>query len=242
LEPAPVSGNHFQLASIAARADNARAMADELPVAARDGRFLDEVAATKSRYGDVVAEPSLFRFRTRHLLLLIAAASLLLAGLVTLDGVPAIAFLLAALVIAFHVFGNALGSKLRLQADRAGFSIKTDENENLRRTRDGACGSIPPEPTCHCMPQPWFGRIDDAVPWIPRLTAVAVFCGGCLGAVFLTLTVGGRTSAAGLAVGAVSFAAISGWLAFLGGNLYANVRRGLREALDDPRQDGAAAK
>jgi hypothetical protein len=74
------------------------------------------------------------------------------------------------------------------------------------------------------------------------LTAVAVVFGGFLGAVFLMLTVGDRTSAAGLAVGAMSFAAISGWLAFLGGNLYANVRRGLREALNDPRHDGAAAK
>jgi hypothetical protein len=75
------------------------------------------------------------------------------------------------------------------------------------------------------------------VPWIPRVTAAAVFFGGCLGAVFLSLTVGDRTSAAGLAVGAASLGAISGWFAFLGGHFYANVRRGLREALDAQRDD-----
>jgi hypothetical protein len=69
-----------------------------------------------------------------------------------------------------------------------------------------------------------------------------VFFGGCLGAVFLSLTVGDRTSAAGLAVGAVSLAAISGWFAFLGGNFYANVRRGLKDALDEQRQDEASVK
>jgi hypothetical protein len=51
------------------------------------------------------------------------------------------------------------------------------------------------------------------------------------------MTVGHRTSAAGLAVGAISLAAISGWFAFLGGHFYANVRRGLREALDAQREE-----
>ncbi|HEY3393615.1 MAG TPA: hypothetical protein VGK58_12965 [Lacipirellulaceae bacterium] len=85
------------------------------------------------------------------------------------------------------------------------------------------------------MPAPWYVQGGNAVPWIPRLIAAAVFFGGCLGAIFFTITVGDQTSAAGLAVGAVSLAAISGWFAFLGGHFYATVRRGLREALDDER-------
>jgi hypothetical protein len=181
--------------------------------------------------------PPLFRFRLRHLFLFVAAVSFLLAGLVTFQGIPAIAFLLAALVVAFHVFGNALGSKLRLHADRAASSPQTEQVPC--NSRSGLCGNPPSPTTRQVIPPPWYGRGDGAVPWIPRLTVAAVIFGGCLGAVFLTLTVGDRTSAAGLAVGAVSLAAISGWFAFLGGNFYANVRRGLREALEDERKDQA---
>jgi hypothetical protein len=92
------------------------------------------------------------------------------------------------------------------------------------------------------MPAPWYGREGNSVPWIPRLIATAVFFGGCLGAGVLTLTVAHRTSPAGLVLGSVSFAAISGWFAFLMGNFYATFRRGLREALDNERKDQAAPK
>ena len=216
-------------------------MADQLPAAARDRNLVeDNVRALSPGFGGVGTESSLFRFRLRHMLLFVAAVSLLLAGLVTFQGIPAIAFLLAALVVAFHVFGNALGSKLRLQADRAGSS--PDTHRALSGSPCSTANNPLAPPERQVNPPPWYGRGGDPIPWIPRLTTTAVFFGGCLGAVFLTLTVGDRTSAAGLAVGAVSLAAISGWFAFLGGSFYANVRRGLREALDEQRQDEAAAK
>jgi hypothetical protein len=206
-------------------------MAEYLPAAARDSNFAEnEVAATSPNCGNFVSESPLFRFRLRHLLFFVAAVSFLLAGLVTFQGIPAIAFLLAALVVAFHVFGNALGSKLRSQADRSGLS-----DQVLRSSRSSASGNPPSLATGKVMPPPWYGQGGNAVPWIPRLIATAVFFGGCLGAIFLTITVGDHTSAAGLAVGAVSLAAISGWFAFLGGHFYATVRRGLREALEDER-------
>jgi hypothetical protein len=212
-------------------------MAELLPDAVRDGIFSDDVAPTSPDGVKLLADSPLFRFRLRHLLYFVAAVSLLLAGLVTFDGIPAIAFLLGALVVAFHVFGNVLGSRLRSQADRA--VAFADSDQRL----PGSSPANPPQaPIPQVMTPPWYGRAGDAVPWIPRLTAIAVFLGGSLGAFLLTLTVGDRTSAAGLAVGAVSLAAITGWLAFLGGNFYANLRRGLREALDEPTRDGAAAK
>jgi hypothetical protein len=216
-------------------------MADQMPAAARDSNFVNnEIAGATPNLVPHVDEPPLFRFRLRHLMVFVTAVSLLLAGLVTFQGIPAIAVFLAALVVAFHVFGNALGRKLRLQADRAAASTRTDQL--ARSSRSNTSIYTPLTPTCQTGPPPWYGRGGDAVPWIPRLVASAVFFGGCLGAIFLTLTVGDRTSAAGLAVGAVSLAAISGWFAFLGGNLYANVRRGLREALEDQRRDEAATK
>jgi hypothetical protein len=205
-------------------------MAEYLPAAARDSNSVDEGIAAISPNCGLASKSPLFRFRLRHLLFFVTAVSFLLAGLVTFQGIPAIAFLLAALVVAFHVFGNALGSKLRSQADRSGLP-----DQGLRSSRSSASGNPPSLATRQVMPPPWYGQGGNAVPWIPRLIATAVFFGGCVGAIFLTITVGHHTSAAGLAVGAVSLAAISGWFAFLGGHFYATVRRGLREALEDER-------
>lgn len=216
------------------------AMADDAPADGQWYLVAEAAALPPPTAVEPCRESPLFRFRLRHLLFFVAVVSFLLAGLVTFQGIPAIAFLLAALVVAFHVFGNALGSKLRFHADRS--ASLPDMDQVPCRSPTSRFSNPPPPTTRQVMPPPWYGRGEGAVPWIPRLTVAAVFFGGCLGAVFLTLTVGDRTSAAGLAVGAVSLAAISGWFAFLGGNFYANVRRGLREALDEQRRDDAAAK
>ena len=202
-------------------------MADKPPAAVRGLDVTEIVEVGRSTPSEATPESPLFRFRLRHLLLFVAAVSLLLAGLVTLHGIPAIAFLLAALVVTFHVFSTALGSRLRSRTDRQ------QSGEFARPRRPLARQNIP---------LPWYGCDGDSVPWIPRLVATAVFFGGCLGAGFLSLTVGHQTSAAGLVLGSMSFAAISGWFAFLVGNFYATFRRGLREALDNERKDQAAAK
>jgi hypothetical protein len=173
------------------------------------------------------------------LLIFVTAVSILLAGLVTLPGMPALALLLAALVLGFHVLGNVLGTKLRSRADR------DHSGPYAIRALDGwrnVSGAQPQPPPREVTARPWYGRGGDPLPWIPRITATAVFVGGCLGAVFLTLTVGHRTSAAGLAVGALSLAAICGWLAFLAMHFYVNVRRGFREALDGERKDQATTR
>jgi membrane protein implicated in regulation of membrane protease activity len=183
---------------------------------------------------------SLFRFRLRHLLLFVAAVSTLMAGLVTFRGIPAVGFLLAALVVAFHVFGTALGSRLRSNADRARARANSSQAETAGR--GGKCDHRSVTPETEIVQPPWYARGGVPLPWISRLTAIAVCLGGCLGAVLLTLTVGHRTSAAGLVLGAMSLATLSGWFAFLGGNFYANVRRGLREALDDQRHGEAVTE
>jgi hypothetical protein len=217
----------LQLALFESGVDNARAMADKPPATAPGvdspaGR--DVGRATPS---ELPLESPLFRFRLRHLLVFVTAVSLLLAGLVTLHGVPALAFLLAALVVTFHVFSTALGSRLRSHAD----------------LEQAECFGSPRLPLAGPgVSTPWYGREGKSVPWIPRLIASAIFFGGCLGAGLLTLTVGHRSSPAGLALGSMSLAAISGWFAFLIGNFYATFRRGLREALDNERKDQATAK
>jgi hypothetical protein len=204
-----------------------RAMADKPPAAAPGYNVAAGFDVSRSAQTENPLESPLFRFRLRHLLLFVTGISLLLAGLVTLQGIPALAFLLAALVITFHVFSTALGSRLRSHADH-------EQSREFARPRQPLA-----RPS---MPPPWYGCEGNVVPWIPRLIATAVLFGGCLGAGLLSLTVGHRTSAAGLALGAVSVAAISGWIAFLLGNFCATFRRGLREALDNERNDQAVTK
>jgi hypothetical protein len=202
-------------------------MADKPPATARGFDDTAGFEVGRSPPFEAAPESPLFRFRLLHLLLFVTAVSLLLAGLVTLHGIPALAFLLAALVVTFHVFSTALGSRLRSHTDRE------QAHEYERPRQPLARPSMAP---------PWYGCEGNAVPWIPRLIATAILFGGCLGAGLLSLTVGHRTSAAGVAVGSMSFAAISGWIAFLLGNFYVTFRRGLREALDNERKDQAAAK
>lgn len=176
-----------------------------------------------------------FHFGLRHLLFFVAAVSTVLAGLVSLHGIPALALLLAALVVAFHVLGTALGSQLRLHANRTQ-ATNSDPITSAASIAKAPDRSAPREPLLPIR-SPFYGRSGGSFAWLPRLVATAVFFGGCLGAIFLTATIGQRTSLAGLVIGAFSIAVLSGWFAFLGGNFYAIVRGGLREAIAEQQQD-----
>jgi hypothetical protein len=169
----------------------------------------------------------LFRFGLRQVFLFVAAVSFLLAALVSLNGFPVLALLLAALVVAFHVFGTALGSRLRDEANRF-------------QACDAGSSMPAQPPILKPLPLPWYGRSNASFAWLPRLVAAAVFFGGALGAVLLTVTIGHRISSAGLVVGTISLAALSGWFAFLAGSFIAIVRGGLSEAVAE--QDSGQAR
>jgi hypothetical protein len=169
----------------------------------------------------------LLRFGLRQLLFFVAGLSALLAALVSVRGAPALALLLASMVVAFHVFGTALGSRLRRHANRG----QALEAASTERRSAGAAASDGPaqQPVLEPPSLPWYGRSGASFAWLPRLVAASVFFGGCLGAVSLTVATGHRTSPAGLVVAAVSLAALSGWFAFLGGSFVGIVRGGLNE-------------
>jgi hypothetical protein len=184
------------------------------------------------------ADLPLFRFGLRHLFLLMAGVSAVLACLVSLQGITAVAFLLAALVVTFHVLGTALGSQLRRHANRADAASPAQAKRDGR----GPLGSTPHAPQAISLP--WYGRSGSSLAWLPRVVAASMFFGGCLGALILTATLGQRTSLAGLLVGAFSLAVVSGWFAFLAGSFIAIVRGGLRDAVADTNRDerpGSAA-
>jgi vacuolar-type H+-ATPase subunit I/STV1 len=170
----------------------------------------------------------LLRFRLRHMLWFVAAASALLTVLVSLHGIAALAVMLAVLVISFHLLSTALGSQLRLHANRgrnceiAGFEAAARGYDR----RNDPSASFDRE----SAQSPWYARNGTALAGLPSLIAAAVLVGGVSGAIFLTAAIGHRTSFAGLVVGALSLAALSGLFAFLAGSLFGVVRGGFSEA------------
>jgi hypothetical protein len=75
------------------------------------------------------------------------------------------------------------------------------------------------------------------LPWLPRIIVAGVILGGILGASLLGLTIGHRTTLAGVAVGGISSAVLGGWFAFVGGSFYGIFRHGLRDAIAEQRKD-----
>lgn len=177
--------------------------------------------------GSVAEDLPLFRFGLRQLLFLVTVASLLLTGIVSSHGVTALALVLATLVVVLHLFSTALGTQLRWHANRA-----LAHDANPHEAIDFARRS-PPRPLSR---SPWHGRGSTPLPWLRRLVVAMSLAGGALGALLLTASIGHRTSLAGIVVGSVSIAVVTGWFAFLGCSFYCVFRHGLRDAMaDDPR-------
>ncbi|MCI0333241.1 MAG: hypothetical protein L0228_08470 [Planctomycetes bacterium] len=173
----------------------------------------------------------------RQLLAFVAFVSLLLAAVVSTQGMTALALLLATLVVVLHVFGTALGTQLRSHADHS------LENDAPRQSAGGPTGPpIPHMRLSHEVPRPqprspWHERRSTPLPWLPRLIVAAFVLGGAFGVVVLSVTIGHRTSPAGIVVGAFSLAVLAGWFAFVGYSFYGVFRHGLRDAMADERRD-----
>jgi hypothetical protein len=84
---------------------------------------------------------------------------------------------------------------------------------------------------------PWHSRGTTVLPWLRRLVVTAIVLGGVVGAGYLALTIGYRTSPAGVLVGGVSVAVLCGWMAFIFGSFFGVFRHGFREAVAERRKD-----
>jgi hypothetical protein len=229
----------MQLASLASGADNARAMVN-LPLEAVHGPLCSIPVGENQRQNSAqpVIQP-LFRFGLKQLFWFVGVCSFLLAGIVLSDGLTTLALSLAALVVLAHVFGTALGSRLRAQSDRE----HTWRSLNEAAESDGLASlGAPRLPTLNHSRSPWHGRRTTALPWLPRLIIAGVLSGGVGGGILLAMIIGHRTSMAGICVGAISLAVLGGWFSFLGGSFYGIFRHGLREALADQRRDETSVK
>ena len=144
--------------------------------------------------------------------------------------------LLGVIVVVMHVFATALASRLRERADREQrfeaadrLPIDSIASTSERLERLAAVKNGPRSP--------WHDRGATVLPWLRRTVIAAIACGGVIGAVYLAITIGYRTSPAGVIVGGLSVAVLCGWFAFLLGSFYGVFRHGFREALAEQQKD-----
>jgi hypothetical protein len=172
-----------------------------------------------------------FRFGLRQLLAFVTITCLLMTAMVLSGGLIALALVLATLVVVFHVFSTALGTQLRSHADHLRIHNSSQQGADQRAQSAGPRINATPQPR-----SPWHERRSTPLPWLPRLVAAAALLSGVLGAILLNVTIGHRTSLAGIAVGSSSLAVVGGWFAFVGYSFYGVFRHGLRDAMAEDQR------
>jgi hypothetical protein len=222
----------MKLARRAKRADNARAMATVNFTAGIDRVSAKPAADLSGAISD--ERLPLFRFGLRQLFVFVAGISALFTVLGAIQGLPALVILLAIVIVAAHVFATALGGRLRAKADREQVfeSLERLPVEAIATTSErlARVALVRSQPR-----SPWHARGATSLPWLRRLVIAAIALGGMAGAAYLAVTIGYRTSPAGVIVGSVSVAVLCGWFAFLCGSFYGVFRHGFREAVANER-------
>jgi hypothetical protein len=179
------------------------------------------------------------RFGLRQLFWWVTGICVLLAGLVALPwGMGLAAVLLAISVVALHVLSTAIGTRLREHAnDVRTWEAGQTDGERAELVGVGALSAARRQ----LEPQersPLHGHDQPLRRMRVCLTAGAVL-GGLLGVLVLSLTIGNRTTLAGILVGAASMAVVGGWLAFVGASAWSIFRQGWRDAVKERPRDGS---
>lgn len=179
------------------------------------------------------------RFGLKQLLWTVTGLSLLLAAMATSPhGQAALLLLIAVLVIAAHVSGTAIATRLRRHANetrRWEAEHPAEATSNLEAAEHSCNLDVAPVlPT-----SPWYRRGSTSMGWLPKVVIAGAMVGAFGGIVLLTTDsiIGVHASIAGIVVGAFSAAVLGGWIAFIGGSFYAIFRHGLREAMAQQRCD-----
>lgn len=182
-------------------------------------------------------EPQLpvLRFGLRHLFWSVTGLCVLLGAMVAVPfGLSPVALLLAVSVVVLHVLSTAIGHRLGAHAnERRAWEAKLD-------SAGGRPPGVSPAPVA-AEPQrrsPLHGREQPLRQMRVCLTVGAV-TGGLLGVVALSVTIGDRTTLAGILVGAASMAVVGGWVAFVAASGWSIFREGWRDAVAEHGRDKA---
>jgi hypothetical protein len=204
----------------------------------RQNRATDRMSTDINTSSDAIRPASaslnsdlpLFRFRLRQLLAFVTLICLLMAAMVTWNGLTALVLLLATLVVSLHLFSTALGTQLRWHANRT--RSQHSATHACETTADRTPASFGPRSR-----SPWHERRSTPLPWLLRWITGASLIGAILGALLLGGTIGHHSSWAGIAVGSFSLGVVAGWFAFVGYSFYGVFRHGLRDAMAEDRRD-----
>jgi hypothetical protein len=168
------------------------------------------------------------RFGLRQLFVFVSLATLLIAAMATLGGVwPWVIGSLAALVAA-HVFGTFLGTRLRdTSAEVTQWKARPgspDRDEPVALPQPVSVADLNLPATTSLASYEKIGR------WRNWLVAAGTVLGFATGGVGIHRALGEDVTWPGLALGAVSCGVIGAWAALLGVNFYTIARHVIREA------------
>lgn len=173
-------------------------------------------------------EPHLLKFQLRQMFLGITLLSLLCALIAKTEGPWPWVIVISALMVAAHVLGNLIGTRLRDTSDEVIRWRSSDprygpDNPNMTpQPCDFANLSLPAETNLAN-----FGRMVRGMKWF---LLAGLLVGLVLGGTVLALTIGHRIGWAGWAVGTISGAVLGTWLAFLAVSFTTIARDALRQA------------
>ena len=173
-------------------------------------------------------EPQLLRFRLRQMFFMVTLASVLCGLLVATEGPWPMMIGVAALLVAAHVLGNLVGTRLRdtsheviawralqpgLDPDRP---VATGEPIELAKL------NLPPG-----SPLAGHDRIARWTAWFVAGGLAIGLVAGCTG---IALTIGPRIEWAGWVVGTISCGVLGAWAAFLASTFSSIARHAWRHA------------
>jgi hypothetical protein len=194
----------------------------------------DAAEDSQTRLANAKREPNLMRFGLRHLFLLVSGAAILAAALTQLEGFGPLVLGCIVLLIAAHVFGTFLGTRLR------------DTSAEVQRWKARPGSRDPDYPVAPRQPvrvaelqlsQPslaGFERIGLRRHWHVAAGAAAGFF---LGLFALNAAAGEDVTWPGLTLGAVSCGVIGSWVSLLSTNFYAIAKHTLRQASEELARD-----
>jgi hypothetical protein len=172
-------------------------------------------------------EPHLLKFRLRQLFLWVTVLSVLFALIAATDGPWPWVIVIVALMVAAHVFGNLIGTRLRDTSQE----VVRWRNSDPRQTADHP--QMTPQPCdISALPMPPetnlrnFGRMIRGMRWF---LLAGLLVGLAFGGAVLWLTIGQRIGWAGWIVGTISGAVMGTWIAFLAVSFTTISRDALRQ-------------
>jgi hypothetical protein len=151
-------------------------------------------------------------------------------------GGAAFLLLLMSAILALHVLATAIGHRLRQRSDQQ-HVFESSERLPVDAIASISERSIGLAAVRTAPRSPWHRRGATTLPWLTQIVMIASISGGIVGASYLAITIGYRTSPAGVIVGGISVAVVCGWIAFLAASFYGVFRHGFREALAEQQKD-----